>query len=151
MSDPAAGLVSPAIVSTTGVLGGIAHEAPASVIVIVVLLPGLVAVQLFAPAVNAIVGLAGTVKPELTATVIVEPETSVPEELVVKPTVQVERAVPVCGEPVKETLETDGSIVYGNGSFVSSRRSSRRHPDGVCRSAQCEPAGVMSWLEVLKT
>ena len=53
---------------------------------------------------------------------------SVPVELVVKPTVQVDRASPVCGEPVNVTAETDGSIVYGSGSVESSSRSSSSQP-----------------------
>jgi hypothetical protein len=42
------------------------------------------------------------VKPELKTAVIVSPAESAPLALVVKPTVQVECALPVCGEPLNE-------------------------------------------------
>jgi hypothetical protein len=44
---------------------------------------------------NTTVGVAGTVKPALNPIVIVPPAASTPLELVVKPTVQSERAPPV--------------------------------------------------------
>ena len=50
-------------------------------------------------------GVAGTVKPALNVAVIVSPVVSAPVELVVRPTVQVDRAAPVCGEPAKVTVE----------------------------------------------
>ncbi len=78
---------------------------------------------------------------------IVEPAESVPVELVVKPTVQVERARADCGEPVNVTAETDGSIVYGSGSVVSSRESSSSQPSFARRSDQRAPAGVTALPE----
>ena len=138
----ATGFVSPAIVSVAAVVGASAHPAPASVIVAVCAAAVAVAVQLTKPALSAIAGMAGTVKPALKATVIVDPDASVPVALEVKPTVQSERARPVCGEPVNDTVVTDGSIVYGSGSSASLRRSSRNQPSFAWRSDQRAPAGV---------
>jgi hypothetical protein len=53
--------------------------------------------------VSVIVGVAGTVNVPGKTTVIVSPVVSAPLALDVKPTVQVDRAPPVCGEPVKVT------------------------------------------------
>jgi hypothetical protein len=50
--------------------------------------------------VSVIVGVAGTVNVPGKTTVIVSPVVSAPLPLDVKPTVQVDRAPPVCGEPV---------------------------------------------------
>jgi hypothetical protein len=106
-SEPAAGLVSPARVSVAVVLAASAHDAPESVIVTVCALAVAAAVQLLKPPVSATVGVAGTVKPELKATVIVSPPRSAPVALDLKLTVHVERAAPVCGEPLKVTALTD--------------------------------------------
>jgi len=100
VSVPAAGFVSPLIVSDAAVDAGSEHDAPASVIVTVCATAVAVAVQLVNPELSTIVGVAGTVKPELKTTLIVLPAESGPEPLLVKPTVQSERAVPVCGEPL---------------------------------------------------
>jgi hypothetical protein len=100
VSVPAAGFVRPLIVSDAAAAAGSEHEAPASVIVTVCAAEVAVAVQLAKPELSTIVGVAGTVKPELKPTVIVLPAESGPEALLVKPTVQSERAVPVCGEPL---------------------------------------------------
>jgi len=51
--------------------------------------------------VRVTVGVAGMVKPAGKTVVIVSPAASAPEAPAVKPTVQVERALPVCGTPVK--------------------------------------------------
>ncbi len=91
-SEPAAGFVSPASWSVAGVLGATAHEAPASVTVTVCAAAAAPAVQFANAGPRVTAGLAGTVKPGLKTTVIVEPAASVPVELVVKPTVHVERA-----------------------------------------------------------
>lgn len=103
-SVPAAGFVSPLIVSDAAVDAGSEHDAPTSVIVTVCALAVAVAVQLVKPEFRTIVGVAGTVKPALRATVIVLPAESAPLPLEVKPTVQSERAEPVCGEPLTVTL-----------------------------------------------
>jgi hypothetical protein len=103
-SVPAAGFVRPLIVSDAAVDAGSEHEAPASVMVTVCALAVAVAVQLVKPAFSTIDGVAGTVNPELRATVIVLPVDSAPVELDVNPTVQSERAVPVCGEPLNVML-----------------------------------------------
>jgi hypothetical protein len=65
--------------------------------------PAPLAEQFVKPLVSWIVGLAGTVKPALNVAVIASPVVSAPVALVVKPTVQLERAPPVCGDPVKLT------------------------------------------------
>jgi hypothetical protein len=103
-SVPAAGFVRPWIVSDAAVEAGSEQEAPASVIVTVCALVVAVAVQLVKPELRTIVGVAGTVKPELNATLIVLPAESGPLALEVKPTAQSERAPPVCGEPLNVTL-----------------------------------------------
>jgi hypothetical protein len=105
-SEPAAGFVRVATVNVPVVLFASAHDAPASVIVTVCALAVAVAVQLEKPPVRATVGVAGTVKPELNATVIVSPARSAPEALDLKLTVHVERAAPVCGAPLKVTVLT---------------------------------------------
>ena len=73
---------------------------------------------------------------------IVPPETSVPVELEVKPTTQLDREDAVMRRPVNATVVTVGSIVYGTGSFESSRRSSSDQPLPDGRTDQREPAGV---------
>jgi hypothetical protein len=105
-SEPAAGFVSVAIVSVAVVLLASAHDAPASVIVTVCALAVADAVQFEKPPVSAIVGVAGTAKPELSATVIVSPPRSAPDALDLKLTVHVERAPPVCGPPLNVTALT---------------------------------------------
>jgi hypothetical protein len=99
-SVPAAGFVRPLIVSDAAVDAASEQEAPASVIVTVCAAAVAVAVQLVNPELSTIVGVAGTVKPGLNATLIVLPAESGPEGLLVKPTLQSERAVPVCGAPL---------------------------------------------------
>ncbi len=146
----AAGFVRPSSVSVTGVLGATAHPAPTSVTVAVCAAPVAVAVQFANPLLSTTVGVAGTVKPTLNATVIVAPALSVPVELVVKPTVQSDRARPVCGEPANDTVVTDGSMVYGNGSNASSSRSSSHQPCVAWRRDQCAPAGVTALFFVSK-
>ncbi|HEY8407899.1 MAG TPA: hypothetical protein VIK66_07975 [Gaiellaceae bacterium] len=94
-STPAAGFVRPCTVNVAAVLFASAHDAPASVTVTVVPEPAPVAVQFEKLPPNTTVGVAGTVKPALNPIVIVPPAASTPLELVVKPTVQSERAPPV--------------------------------------------------------
>jgi len=113
-SAPAAGLVRPCTVSVAPVLFASAHEAPTSVTVTVVPDPAPVAVQLEKPLPSTIAGVAGTVKPALKPIVIVPPAASAPLELVVKPTVQSERAPPVCGAPENETPETGLAITMAD-------------------------------------
>jgi hypothetical protein len=102
-SEPPDGFVSSRSVRDAGVLAASTHEAPESVTVTVCADAVALAVQLTNPPVSATIGVAGTLKPELTATVIVSPVVSAPVAVVVKPTVQVARAVPVWGEPLKVT------------------------------------------------
>src|SRR6266508_4470565 len=114
----------PAMLSVAAVLLGSEQEAPLSVIVTVVLFvpePAPVAVQEVKPVPSVIVGVAGTTKAVLKTAVIVSPEDSAPLELVVKPTVQVDRAPPVWGEPLNVTLETlvAGAIVTAEAGFVA--------------------------------
>jgi hypothetical protein len=118
-SVPAAGFVSPCAVSVAAVLFASAHDAPASVTVTVVPEPEPVAVQLAKPLPSTIVGVAGTVKPALNAIVIVLPAASAPLELVVKPTVQSERAPPVCGDPENETAVTGLAITIADAGFAA--------------------------------
>ena len=94
-SVPAPGFVSPLIVSDAAVEAGSEHDAPTRVIVTVCALAVAVALQLVKPEFSTIVGVAGTVNPELNATVIVLPVESAPLALDVSPTVQSERAEPV--------------------------------------------------------
>lgn len=101
---PAEGFVRPLIVRDAAVEAGREQEAPARVIVTVWALAVAVAVQLVKPEFSTIVGVAGTVKPELRATLIVLPAESAPLALEVKPTVQSERAAPVWGAPPNVTL-----------------------------------------------
>jgi hypothetical protein len=103
-SVPAAGSVRPLSVSDAAAEAGREHDAPTSVIVTVCALAVAVAVQFVKPELTTIAGVAGTVKPELRATVIVLPAESAPLALDVKPTVQSERAEAVCGDPLKVTL-----------------------------------------------
>jgi hypothetical protein len=103
-SVAAAGFVSPLMVSDAAVDAASAHDAPASVTVTVWAVAVAVAVQLAKPELRTTVGVAGTVKPELKTTLIVLPADSGPELLLVNPTVQSDRAPPVCGEPEKETF-----------------------------------------------
>jgi hypothetical protein len=116
-SVPAAGSVSPLIVSDAADEAGSEHEAPASVIVTVCAAAVAVAVQLVKPELRTIVGAAGTVKPELKTALIVLPAESGPELLLVKPTVQSERAAPVCGEPEKETF-VGGVALYATSAIA---------------------------------
>ena len=146
-SEPAAGLVSPASWKVAGVLGATAQEAPDSVTVTVCAAAAAAAVQFANAGPRVMAGVAGTVKPALKTAVIVDPAMSVPVELVVKPTVHVERARAVCGEPVNVTAETDGSIVYGTGSVESSRESSSSQPLFARRIDQRASAGVTALLE----
>jgi hypothetical protein len=118
-SVPAAGFVRPFTVSVAAVLFASAHDAPARVTVTVVPEPAPVAVQLEKPPPRTIVGVAGTVKPELKPTVIVAPAASAPLELVVRPTVQSERAPPVCGEPEKETPVTGLAIAIADAGLAA--------------------------------
>jgi hypothetical protein len=96
-----------------------AHDAPASVTVTVVPDPDPVAVQFEKVPPSVIVGVAGTVKPGLKPIVIVLPAASAPLELVVKPTVQSERAPPVCGEPAKETAVTGLAMTTADAGFAA--------------------------------
>src|SRR5437879_6203836 len=91
------------------------------------------------------VGVAGRTKPAGKTALIVPAETSVPAELEVKPTVQVVSALAASRTGVKETVVTDGSIVYGTGSAESSRRSSSIQPPPDLRTVQRAPAGVTSF------
>jgi hypothetical protein len=118
-SVPAAGFVNPCTVSVAAVLFASAHDAPASVTVTVVPEPAPVAVQFENPLPSTIVGVAGTAKPALKPTVIAPPAASAPLELVVKPTVQSERAPPVCGEPEKETPVTGLAITIAEAGFAA--------------------------------
>jgi hypothetical protein len=120
-SEPAAGFVSAVSVSVAVVLLASAHDAPASVMVAVWALPVAEAVQLEKPPVNATVGAAGTVKPELNAIVIVSPARSAPEALDLKLTVHVDRAPPVCGAPLKVTALTAvaAAIVTAEAGFAA--------------------------------
>jgi hypothetical protein len=118
-SVAAAGFVSPLTVNVAAVLFASAQEAPARVTVTVVPDPEPVAVQLEKAAPSVIVGVAGTVNPALNAIVIVLPPASAPLELVVKPTVQSERAPPVCGEPEKETPVTGLAITIAEAGFAA--------------------------------
>jgi len=106
-------------VSVAAVLFASAHDAPASVTVTVVPEPEPVAVQFEKVPPRVIVGVAGTVKPPLKTTVIVLPAARAPLELVVKPTVQSERAPPVCGEPANETAVTGLAITMADAGFVA--------------------------------
>jgi hypothetical protein len=107
--------VIPAIVRVTVVFLPIAHVPPLFASVIVTVVPEVdpLAEQFVAPPVRDTVGVAGIVNEELKPTVIVAPAASAPPGfplLVLNPTVQVERAPALCGEPLKLTFETDGSI-----------------------------------------
>jgi hypothetical protein len=140
--EPAAGFVTPAIVSDAGVLAGSTHDPPASVTVTVPDELDAVAVQLKNPDVNCTVGDAGTVNVFGNTTVTVPPPLTAPVELDENPTAHVDRAPPVCGDPANETLETDGSIVYGSGKRESSSRNSNTHPSDTGRRPQRAPGGV---------
>jgi hypothetical protein len=100
-----AGLVIPAIVSVAAVPPASEHDPPLSASVIVTVVDEVepVAEQLLKPLAGVIAGAAGIVKAELKTTVIVEPLVRAPAGVGVKPTVQVERAPPVCGEPLNVT------------------------------------------------
>ena len=69
---------------------------------------------------------------------IVDPADNAPDELDTNPTVQLARAAAACDEPVNETLDTDGSIVYGNDKSESFNRSPSVQPPDTCRSDQRE-------------
>ena len=99
----AAGLVIPAMVSEAAVLLFTAHDAPTKVTVTTPLDELAVAVQLVKPVPKVTVGVAGTVRPELKVAVMVLPAASAPLAEVVKPTVHVDVAPAVWGEPAKET------------------------------------------------
>jgi len=118
-SAPAAGFVNPCTVSVAAAPFATAHDAPDSVTLTVVPEPEPVAVQLVKPLPSTIVGVAGTVKPALNVIVTVLPAASAPLELVVKPTVQSERALPVCGEPENETPVTGLAITIADAGFVA--------------------------------
>jgi hypothetical protein len=105
VSDPAAGFVSSRSVSVAGVPAASAHDAPDSVTVTVCAAALALAVQLTKPPVRATIGVAGTAKLELKATVTVSPVASAPVDVEVKPTVHVPRAPPVCGEPENEMAD----------------------------------------------
>jgi hypothetical protein len=71
------------------------------------------------PLPSTIVGVAGTVKPALNPTVTVPPAASAPLELVVKPTVQSERAPPVWGEPENESAVTGLAITTADAGLTA--------------------------------
>ncbi len=107
------------MLSVALVLFGSEQETPLRVIVTVVPVREPVAVQELKPVPSVIVGDAGTVKPELKTTVIVPPEASAPVELVRKPTVQVDRAPPVWGEPLNVTFETGLEMTTAEAGFAA--------------------------------
>ena len=117
VSVPAAGFVTPTTLNVRAARLATVHVPPLSlsVTVTVVLLPAPLAEQFVKPLVSWIVGLAGTVKPALNVAVIVSPVVSAPVALVVKPTVHVECAPPVCGDPAKLTAagEVAAAITTG--------------------------------------
>jgi hypothetical protein len=104
-SDPADGFVRPTSVRVVAAEFETVHVPALSARVIVAVWPLAVAVaeQFVKPLVRLTVGVAGTVKPELKAAVIVSPAASAPLALVVNPTCQVECAPPVWGVPLNET------------------------------------------------
>jgi hypothetical protein len=101
------GFVSPTTVKEAAALAATAQVPALSASVTVTVWAAAVAVaeQLVNPAPRTMVGVAGTVKPGLRTAVIVSPAASEPPEPAVKPSVQVERALAVCGEPAKERAE----------------------------------------------
>ena len=108
----AEGFVIPAIVSVAAVLAASAQVPALSASVIVTVCPAVepVAEQLLKPLASVIVGVGGMTKLDGKMAVIVSPVRSAPVVLFapvaaeVNPTVQFERALPVCDEPEKETL-----------------------------------------------
>jgi hypothetical protein len=116
---PAAGLVKPLTVSVAVVDTATAHDAPESVTVTVVPVVAPFAAQLVKPEPSVIVGVAGIVKPELKAMVIVAPLPSAPVELVLKDSVQSERAPPVWGEPEKLTLVGEFEMTIADGGLTA--------------------------------
>jgi hypothetical protein len=105
ISEAAAGFVSPAIESVAAVELASAQVPAllARVIVTVFEIAEALAAQLAKPVTSVTVGLVGTAKPLLKTAVMVSPALRAPVLEVVKPTVQVEVAPAVCGEPVKVT------------------------------------------------
>jgi hypothetical protein len=107
---PAAGFVIPASRTDAAVLTGSAQVPPpfASVTVIVCAAVEAVAEQLLKPVGRVTVGAAGSAKPAGKTIVSFAPAPSAAPAvlLLVKPTVQLERAPPVCGEPAKLTALT---------------------------------------------
>jgi hypothetical protein len=116
---PADGFVRPLTVSVALVDAATAQDAPASVTVTVDPDVDPVAVQLVKPVPSVIVGVAGIVKPGLNTSVIVPPAARVPAELVLKVSVQSERAAAVCGEPEKLTFVGAFEIRIGDAGFVA--------------------------------
>jgi hypothetical protein len=116
---PAAGFVRPLTVSVAVVETATAHDAPESVTVTVVPVVDPVAPQLVKPEPRVIVGVAGIVKPALKAIVIVAPLASEPVELVLKDSVQSERAAPVCGEPEKLTFVGEFEMTIADGGLTA--------------------------------
>src|SRR5437016_3869926 len=103
---PAVGLVIPAIVNVAAVFAGSEHP-PANVIVTTCPAVEPAAAQLLAkPMGSVIVGVGGITNPAGNATVTVSPATSAPVELDVKPTVHVDVAPAVCGDPPNVTSVT---------------------------------------------
>ncbi len=111
----------PPTLSVAAVLLGSEQEAPPSKAKTIVPEPKPVTVQELKPLPSVIVGDAGTVKPAGKTAWMLSPEDSAPVELVVKPTVQVDRAPPVWGEPLNVTLETlvAGAIVTAEAGFAA--------------------------------
>jgi len=128
---PAAGFVRPLMVKVALVDAVTAHPAPASVTVTVDPEVDPVAVQLVKPVPSVTVGVAGIVNPPLKTTVIVPPAASAPAELVLKVSVQSERALSVWGEPVKLTFVGAFEMRIADGGFVAtvSRLVLRLKPD----------------------
>jgi hypothetical protein len=96
-------LVIPAMVREAVVVLPTAHDAPAKVMVTTWFVVVAAAVQLVNPVPKTMVGVAGTVKAELKVTAMGLFAASLPLADVVKPTLQVETALAVWGEPEKVT------------------------------------------------
>lgn len=101
-------MTTPAIVRPATVLAGRLHDAPANVIVTVRVTVVAVAVQLAKPAPSVTVGVAGTLtnaEGNTTVSVLLEEAVlNAPDALVVKPTLHVDVAPAVWGDPLKVTL-----------------------------------------------
>lgn len=109
---PAAGFVTPEIVKVAAVLTARAQLPPASVMVTVVTVVTVVspvAVQFVKAGLREIVGVAVTVKLGWNSAVIVEAAASEPVAPLVKPTVHVDEAFAVCGDPTNVTVVTAAS------------------------------------------